>query len=151
VSNISVTFASFVVLACRAALMRLGGAAIAIVFLSGMTSVFAAPIEKAADSAECKGIIARLLEATDASFDHYSPSGENVFFRHPKSVLSCGSHRHIGISVTRDAGGFPPNEWFGLLAKTGKAVTGADLNNLDSASRRCYRSALQDKTEPAGV
>jgi hypothetical protein len=130
-------------------LVRLCGAAIAILLAFGMTSGFAAPIERAADSAECKGIIARLLEATDESFDHYSPSGEKVFFRNRKSVLSCTGHRHTGISFAWDAGGFPPNEWFGLLAKAGKAVTGAKLKKLESASRQCYRSALKDKTELA--
>jgi hypothetical protein len=120
-------------------------------FVFGTTLGFATPIERATDSAECKRVIARLFEATDASFDHYSPSGENVFFRNPKSVLSCTSHRHPGISFTWDAGGFPPNEWFGLVAKAGKAVTGADLKELQSASSQCYRSALKDKTEPAGV
>jgi hypothetical protein len=129
--------------------MRLCGATILFVF--GTTSGFATPIERATDSAECKRVIARLLEATDASFDHYSPSGENVFFRNPKIVLSCTSRRHPGISFTWDAGGFPPNEWFGLVAKAGKAVTGADLKELQSASSRCYRSALKDKTEPAGI
>ena len=131
--------------------MRLCGTAIAILLVFGTTSAFAAPIERAADSAECKGIIARLLEATDESFDHYSPSGEDVFFRNPKSVLSCTGHRHAGISLTWDEGGFPPNEWFGLLAKAGKAVTGADLTKLESASRQCYRSALKDKTELADM
>jgi hypothetical protein len=131
--------------------MRLCGTAIALLFVFGITSGFAAPIERAADSAECKGIIARLLEATDESFDHYSPSGEDVFFRNPKSVLSCTGHRHAGISLTWDAGGFPPNEWFGLIAKAGKAVTGADLKKLESASRQCYRSALKDKTELADM
>jgi hypothetical protein len=131
--------------------MKLCGAAITILFVFGMTSGFAAPIERAADSAECKGIIARLLEATYASFDRYSPSGENVFFRSPKSVLTCTSHRHTGISLTWDAGGVPPNEWFGLLAKTGKAVTGADLKKLQSASRQCHSSALKDKTELADI
>jgi len=124
-------------------------AAIAVVLACGITSGLAAPIERAVDSAECKGIVARLLEATDESFDHYSPSGEDVFFRNRKSVLSCAGHRHAGISLTWDAGGFPPNEWFGLLAKAGKAVTGADLKQLQSASRQCYRSALNDKAEPA--
>jgi hypothetical protein len=131
--------------------MRLCGTAIATLLAFGTTSGFAAPIERAADSAECKGIIARLLEATDESFDHYSPSGENVFFRNRKSVLSCKGHRHAGISLTWDAGGFPPNEWFGLLAKAGKAVTGADLKELESASRQCYRSALKDKTDLADM
>jgi hypothetical protein len=131
--------------------VRLCGAAITILSVSGMTSGFAAPIERAAHSPECKRIIARLLEATDASFDHYSPSGERVFFRSPKSVLSCTSRRHTGISLTWDASGFPPNEWFGLLAKAGKAVTGADLKKLESASRQCHRSALKDRTELADI
>jgi hypothetical protein len=131
--------------------MRLCAAAITFLSVFGMTWGFAAPIERAAGSAECKGIIARLLEATDASFDHYSPSGEGVFFRSPKSVLSCTSHRHTGISLTWDASRFPPNEWFGLLAKAGKAVTGADLKKLESASRRCYRSALTDRTELSDI
>ncbi len=100
-------------------MMRSCGAAIAIVFVPGITSGFAGPIERTAESSACKGIVARLLEATDESFDHYSPSGEYVFFRNRKSVLSCTGDRHAGISFTWDTGGFPPNEWFGLVAKAG--------------------------------
>jgi hypothetical protein len=129
--------------------MRFCAAVIAVVFLSGVTSGFADPVERPAESSECRGIVARLLEATDESFDHYSPSGEKVFFKNRKSVLSCMGHRHAGISLTWDADGFPPNEWFGLLAKAGKAVTGADLKELQSASRECYRAALKDNTELA--
>ena len=132
--------------------MRLFGAlGIAIPFVFGMTSGFAAPIERAVDSAECKGILARLLEATNASFDHYSPSGDTVFLRSPKIVLSCKSHRFTGISLMWDASDFPPNTWFGLLVKAGKAVTGVDLKELESASRQCHRSALKDKTELADI
>jgi hypothetical protein len=132
--------------------MRLFGVlAITILFVFGMTSGFAAPIERAVDSAECKGIFARLLEATNASFDHYSPSGDIVFLRNPKIVLSCKSHRFTGISLIWDASGFPPNTWFGLLVKAGKAVTGVDLKELESASRQCHRSALKDKTELADI
>jgi hypothetical protein len=78
--------------------MKLCGAAITILFVFGMTSGFAAPIERAADSAECKGIIARLLEATYASFDRYSPSGENVFFRSPTKcadLYESSAYRHF--------------------------------------------------------
>jgi hypothetical protein len=95
----------------------------------------AAQSERAADSADCKGIIARLIEATNASFDHYSPSGENVFLKSPNIVLSCTSHRLTGLSFAWDASGFPPNAWFALLAKAGKAVTGVDLKKLEFASR----------------
>jgi hypothetical protein len=111
----------------------------------------AAPSERAADSAECKGITARLIEATNASFDHYSPSGDNVFLKSPDIVLSCTSHRLTGISLTWHASGFPPNAWFGLLAKAGKAVTGVDLKRLESASRKCHRAALNDKSELADL
>jgi hypothetical protein len=54
-------------------------------------------------------------------------------------------------SCRRDASGFPPNEWFGLLAKAGKAVTGVDLKKLESASRQCHSSALKDKTEQVDI
>ena len=47
----------------------------------------------------------------------------------------------------RDANSSPPDEWFGLLAKAGKAVTGVDLSKLVAVSRECYRTALKDKTE----
>jgi hypothetical protein len=132
--------------------MRLCGVlAITIPFVFGMTSGFAAPIERAVDSAECKGILARLLEATNSSFDHYSPLGDTVFLRSPKIVLSCGGHRFTGISLMWDASGVPPNAWFGLLVKAGKAVTGVDLKELESASRQCHRSALKDKAELADI
>jgi hypothetical protein len=131
--------------------MRLCVLAIAIPFVFEMTSGLAAPMEGATESAECKGIIARLLAATNASFDHYSPSGDTVFLRSPKIVLSCRSHRFTGISLTWDASDFPSNAWFGLLAKAGKAVTGVDLQELQSASRQCHRSALKDKTELADI
>jgi hypothetical protein len=106
---------------------------------------------RAADSPECKGIIARLIEATNASLDHYSPSGDNVFLKTPDIVLSCMNHRLTGISLTWDTNGFPPNAWFVLLAKAGKAVTGVDVRTLETASRQCHRSALKDKTELADL
>jgi hypothetical protein len=77
--------------------MWLCGAATTILFVFVTTSGFAAPPGRAVDSAECKGIIARLLEATDATFDRYSPSGESVFFRSPKSVelYESSTYRHF--------------------------------------------------------
>jgi len=38
-----------------------------------------------------------------------------------------------------------------LLAKAGKAVTGVDLEKLESASRQCHRSALKNKTKLADL
>jgi hypothetical protein len=123
--------------------VRFCGTGIAILFVRGISSTFATPLERGALSVECKGIIARLLEATDESFDHYSPSGEEVFFRNRKSVLSCPGHRHPGISLTWDSIDIPPNEWFGLLAKV-------QIGSSYSFTQ-CFRSALGDKTKLADV
>ena len=117
-----------------------------------MTSAFAVENKRrAAESAECKEITARLMEATNAELDHYSPSGDNVLLKAPNMVLSCTSHRLTGISMGWDASDSPPNEWFVLLAKAGKAVTGVDVSKLEAASRKCHRTALKDKTELADL
>src|SRR6266850_3014605 len=124
---------------------------LATVFLFGITAAptVAKPLEMGAHSAECKEIITRLVEVTNATFDHYSPSGNNVFLKSPDMVLSCTSHRLTGISLTWDASGFPPNTWFRLVASAGKAVTGLDVNKLESASHLCHRAALKDTSELA--
>jgi hypothetical protein len=44
--------------------------------------------DNGAQSAECKEITARLIELTGTSFDHYSPSGDNVF-KHPDMHLTA--------------------------------------------------------------
>jgi hypothetical protein len=97
---------------------------IATVLLFAITAANAGTLEMGAHTAECKEVTARLIEATNATFNHYSPSGNNAFFKKPDMVLSCMSHRVTGISLTWDEGGFPPNAWFGLLAKAGRAVSG---------------------------
>lgn len=114
--------------------------------LIGATATNAAA-DNGAQSAECKEITARLIELTGTTFDHYSPSGDNVFFRKPDLHLSCMSHRLTGVSLGWDDSGFPPNAWFGLLASAGKAVTGVDAKILEAASRKCHRAALKDKSE----
>jgi hypothetical protein len=132
--------------------MRICGTAIGVLaFVLGITPGFAGPIERATDTAECREVVARLLRATDESFDHYSPSGDKVFFRNRSGVLDCGSDGYAGISFTWNSGGLPTSEWFGLLAKAGKAVTGADLTKLVSTSRQCYGSLLKDKAEVSDV
>ncbi|WP_044591085.1 hypothetical protein [Bradyrhizobium sp. LTSPM299] len=102
-------------------------------------------------SAECKEITARLIELTGTTFDRYSPSGDNVFFKKPDMHLSCMSHRITGVSLSWDDSGFPPNTWFNLLALAGKAVTGVDVRTLEVASHRCHRAALKEKSELADL
>lgn len=122
----------------------------AAIFLAATTAT-ATTLEIGAHTAECKEITARLIEATNAQFDHYSPSGNNIFLKKPDIVLSCMTPRLTGISLTWDFSGFPSNEWFSLLAKAGAAVTGVGLKSLEAASRKCHRSALKDESELAGL
>ncbi|MEH2590980.1 hypothetical protein [Bradyrhizobium sp. AZCC 1721] len=100
--------------------------------------------ERRVDSARCKEIAARIVERTNARFDHFSPSGTGVFFDRPRFVLSCTSYRLTGVSLTWD-NAFPPNSWFEILARGGEAVTGSPANTLETASRKCYKSALRSK------
>jgi len=124
---------------------------IALALLTIGASETQASADNGAQSAECKEITARLIELTGTSFDHYSPSGDNLFFKHPDMHLSCMSHRLTGVSLNWDLSGFPPNEWFTLLALAGKAVTGVDTKILETASHKCHRAALKDKSELAGI
>ena len=110
-----------------------------------------AAADNGAQSAECKEITARLIELTGMTFDHYSPSGDNVFFKKPDMHLSCMSHRITGVSLNWDDSGFPPNAWFKLLALAGKAVTGVDVRTLEASSHKCHQAALKEKSELADV
>jgi hypothetical protein len=107
--------------------------------------------DNGAQSAECKEITARLLESTGTTFDHYSPSGDNVFFKKPDMHLSCMSHRITGVSLNWDDSGFPPNAWLKLLALAGKAVSGVDVRTLEAASHKCHRATLKEKSELADL
>lgn len=104
-----------------------------------------------ADSPECKETTARLVRATDAQFEEFSPSGENIFFKHTLlehhgMVLFCGEPRLPEVSLSwEDA--FPPNAWFALAVKAGHAVTRVDFGRLDKAIRRCHIQALKHKSE----
>ncbi|MDA9506132.1 hypothetical protein XI09_16120 [Bradyrhizobium sp. CCBAU 11386] len=107
--------------------------------------------ERSAETPECKEIIARIIERTNTHFDHFSPSGGSVFFKHPDMVLVCDPKFVTYVSLNWDASGFPPNDWFGLAAAAGNAVTGADPKILEAAARRCHRAALKDTDEQASV
>ena len=107
----------------------------------------ASSVAQSVESPECKGIIARLMQETDAKFDHVSGLGNEVFFRHPLAEnlsLTCIAHRLTGVSMNWDDGSNPPKDWFALAAKAGKAVTGVDKDWLEAAIRKCHRVALKD-------
>ena len=106
--------------------------------------------DRAKTEPECKEITARLIQVTNAQFDHFSPSGDNVFLRQPlagEMVLSCTSHRLTGISLGWDTNAYPSNGWFAVAADAGRAVTGVPSSTLEPAIRKCHRTALKSKTE----
>ena len=123
------------------------------VFAFGLLIAFAsngvAAEASGADSPECKEITARLIELTNAQFERVSPSGNNVFFKHPlvsEMSLDCSSHSLTGVFLGWE-GAFPPNDWFAVAAKAGKAATGVEIKKLHSAIRTCHRAALKNKSE----
>jgi len=107
--------------------------------------------ERSAETPECKEITARIIERTNTHFDHFSPSGGSVFFKRPDMVLICDPKFVTYLSSNWDVSGFPPKEWFALIARAGSAVTGADLKKLETAAHRCHRAALKDESELATV
>jgi hypothetical protein len=105
--------------------------------------------ERPVDQAECKVITTRLIEATDAEFDRFSPLGDNVFLKSGLTgqiVLMCGTHRMTGVSLSWETA-YPSNSWFDIAARAGTAVTGA--KKLEPLIRKCHRTALASKSELA--
>jgi hypothetical protein len=103
--------------------------------------------EGTAETSECKVITASLIERTNTHFDHFSPSRGSVFFKNPDMVLVCDPKFSTFVALTWNASGFPPNNWFVLLAEAGAAVTGADPKRLEASAHRCHRAALKDSNE----
>jgi len=123
--------------------------ALVVLFLASLQTATAG--ERSAETPECKEITARLIERTNTHFDHFSPSGGSVFFKGPDMVLICDPKFVTYVSLNWDASGFPPNEWFALVAQAGSAVTGADLKKLETAAHRCHRAAFKETGEQASV
>jgi hypothetical protein len=130
---------------------KLVGAALALLMTSGaaMAPANAGSAGEGAKSAECKEITTRLIEATNSTFNGYSPMGDNVFLKHPDMLLLCMTHRLTGVQLEWDNSGFPSNAWFSLLATAGQAVTGVDLKTLEAAARKCHRLALKEQSSLA--
>jgi hypothetical protein len=72
-----------------------------------------------------------------------------VFFKNPDIALICDPKFVTYVSLNWDTSGFPPNDWFALLATAGAAVMGLDPKLLEAAAHRCHRAALKDKSELA--
>jgi hypothetical protein len=109
--------------------------------------------ERAADSGACKSAISRIVELTGATFDHVSPSGENVFLRHPVAEtlrINCTPGLSVAGSIDWD-GAYPPAPYFSLVGAVGAVLTGARPVEVERAARRCQRAALLAAGELADV
>jgi hypothetical protein len=102
-------------------------------------------------AAQCKEVAARLIKATGAKFDRWTPSGYRVFFKSPEMLFDCDSDYpdNRGLHMAWDKADFPSDAWFGEVAKAGRVVTGVDLRKLEAATRQCYRAALDSKARAA--
>lgn len=105
-----------------------------------------------AQADECDVQTARVVQATGAQFDHRSPSGENVFLRHPLArefVMSCIGKDVIGpghVSISFD-GAYPPNGYFDLVARAASASMGFPGEEARRLAVTCHRKALADAEE----
>ena len=78
-------------------LCSFGALAFAMAVIGAASAIAGEEKLRPVDSAECKEITARVIEATGATFGEYSLLGDNVFLNHTlvpdRMVLSCGSIR----------------------------------------------------------
>ena len=118
--------------------------------LSEMGSVGA---DTAGAAPRCKDRIARLMQATGAKFERYSPGGENVIFTssdYEDMHLHCANPNEVYVSTTLLAA-YPSNEWFRLVSKAGEAVGSTSANEIEAAARKCHAAALNSAAENAIV
>lgn len=106
--------------------------------------------ERLAEKPQCATLVAKVVQATNATFDRYSPSGQNVFLTvsGTKSgiMIECNQPggQGAGVSLGFD-GAYPSNAWFALAVRAGAVETGAAPARLEAAIRKCHLSALKDK------
>lgn len=103
-------------------------------------------------SPECTEAAAKIMEATGAEFVPAPRPGTAIRLRHPGTgeiTLSCTTHRLTRVTLGWRASGLPPNDWFGLAAKTGAALTGVGIDVLNTAIHQCHRAALRHQSETA--
>ena len=110
--------------------------------------------ERGVDSARCKDAIGAIVRLTNATVEHSSPSGDNMFMRHPYAkdiVLSCSSYQpNLNISLGY-AGAYPPQLFYALVAATGSTVVPDSISKLEAAAIKCQTKALKDPDEMATI
>jgi hypothetical protein len=102
-------------------------------------------------AAECKEVAERLIEATGAEIDRWTPSGYRVFFKSPEMLFDCDPDYPLnrGLQMASQTADFPSDAWFREVATAGSAVTGVDIQEVEASTRQCHRAALDSETRNA--
>lgn len=115
-------------------------------------AVFCGSLPNAALADPCDVQTAEMVEATGATFVRRSPSGDNVFLRHPLAesfTMSCRDRIGIGpghISLNVETA-YPPNDFFDLIGKAAASSLKVPAAEAGRLAMRCYKAALADKDE----
>jgi hypothetical protein len=120
---------------------------------NALAEIGSAGVDTAAATPKCKDRIARLMQATGAKFERYSPGGENVIFTssdYEDMNLHCANPNEVYVSITLIAA-YPSNEWFHLAGTAGEAVGSTSANEVEMAARKCHATALNSAVEKAKV
>lgn len=103
-------------------------------------------------AAECKKIAARLIKATGAEIDRWTPSGYRGFFKSPEMLFDCAPDYHglnRGLQRASESADFPSDAWFSEVAKADSVVIGVNIKVVEASTRQCYRAALDSETRNA--
>lgn len=100
----------------------------------------------------CDVQTAEMVEATGATFVRRSPSGDNVFLRHPLAesfMLSCRDRIGVGpghISLNVETA-YPPNDFFDLIGKAASSSLKVPAAEAGRLAMRCHKTAPADRDE----
>lgn len=103
---------------------------------------------------QCDVQTAEVVQATGARFDHRSPSGDNVFLKHPlvrEFVMNCRDKVGVGpgnVSLSFD-GAYPSNNYFDLVATAAAASLHVPAAEVRKMAVLCHKTALTDSEEMA--
>lgn len=109
--------------------------------------------EQGAESDRCKDAISSIVAETGTSFDHVSPSGNNVFLHHPAAnefSLDCSPYGRLAIFLSAHSA-FPEPLFYALAAQAGAIVTHQSSAKLKAAALQCHSKALKSKDEDADL
>lgn len=114
------------------------------VFVSGV--ILALPVHAKADSPKfdqvtCMRHAAEIVEQTGAQFDRLSPSGANIFLRHPSlKTLTLNCERSLfNLAAVKS---IPDRDFYDVLDRVGSIMFGARPGQARALAQRCHKMAL---------